>query len=100
MKYFALRDEAGGLITFGTTSAAATVGEITEEEYYNQMTAQTEKNAYAARVFDGEISIDNVPEEYREAVTAIVENMQAQPEESASDIDEAIAILNARPLLH
>ena len=96
MKYFALRDDNGGLITFGTTSADTTVGEITEEEYGVLLAAQSEKIAYAERVFNSEISIDDVPEECREAVAAIVKEMQNQPApepEVVSDIDEAIAIL-------
>lgn len=93
MKYFALFDDEGSLITFGTTTALTTVGEITLEEYEVLKAAHIATTSFAEQVFNGETTLEDVPEEYQEAVAEMVEQMQAQPEESASDIDEAIAIL-------
>lgn len=97
MKYFALYNDNGNLISFGTTSAQNVVGVITADEYATLKATQTAKLEYAQQVFNGEITIDDVPEEYREAVAAMVEAMQNQPEEpeeTMSDIDEALAILS------
>lgn len=99
MKYFALYKDNGNLMTFGTTSAQIVVGEITADEYTTLKAAQTAKLEYAQQVFSGEITIDDVPEEYREVVAAMVEAMHSQSEEPEapelmSDIDEALAILS------
>lgn len=94
MKYFALYDDNGGLLTFGTTTAQTTVGEITQEEYVALKAERSAKIEYAEQVFNGTITIDDVPEEYREAVAAMVEQMQTPEPEPVSDIDEALAILS------
>lgn len=94
MKYFALYNDSGNLLTFGTTTAQTTVGEITQEEYEVLKAAHSAKIDYAEQVNAGEISIDDVPEEYREAVAAMVEQMQNAEPEPVSDVDEALAILS------
>lgn len=94
MKYFALYDDGGTLITFGTTSANTVKGEITAEEYEALKAEHTAKLDYAQQVYDGTIAINDVPEEYRAAVAAMVKEMQIQPEETMADIDEALAILH------
>lgn len=95
MKYFALYDDSGNLLTFGTTTAQTTVGEISQEEYEALKAARSANIEYAQQVVSGTITIDDVPEECREAVAAIVEQMQTpEPEPPASDIDEALAILS------
>ena len=91
MKYFALYED-DKLVSFGTTSANSVIGEITETEYNALKAANAEKCAYAEQVFAGEITIDEVPEEYREEVAEMVEQMQPVPE-PMTDIDEALAIL-------
>lgn len=95
MKYFAIRDESGEVISFGTTTAS-TPYEIAESEYLTIRHEVDTFNDYVNAVYSGEMSIDDVPEEHREAVAATVEGMQNQPEEpeTMSDIDEALAILS------
>jgi hypothetical protein len=93
VKYFAIYDDEK-LVSFGKTSAEKPKGEITEAEYDALMAVHTEKRAYAERVYAGEITIDEVPEEYREDVAEMVEQMRIEPEQPMSDIDEALAILS------
>ena len=61
--------------------------EISEAEYDVLCALVREKTEYAAKVLAGEISIDAVPAEIREAVQTMVENRKAEPD----DIDEAEA---------
>lgn len=92
MYYFALY-ENDKLVSFGTSSIPPITGEITEAEYNALMAVHTAKIDYAERVFAGEITIDEVPEEYRADVEELVEQMRVEPETPMSDIDEALAIL-------
>lgn len=93
MKYFAMYDDGGKLVSFGATTAKAVMGEITEDEYNALMVAHVAKTDYADRVYSGEIAIDDVPEEYRAEVAELVEQMRVEPETPMTDIDEALAIL-------
>ena len=95
MKYFALYNDGGNLITFGTTTAQTVVGEITAEEYDALKSAHTAKIAYAEQVIAGEITIDDVPEALREDVQAEVDFLQAADEEAAQNIsaEEALNII-------
>lgn len=92
MKYYAIYDENGNVTAFGTTSAATVNGEITEAEYLVLKQVQDEKTEFARQVFTGEITLDDVPEEYREDVAAMVEGMRPEPR-PMDPVDEALAIL-------
>lgn len=96
MKYYALYDDNDKLLSYGTTSAKTVRGEITEAEYQVLVQMRQEMYGYAERVYTGKIAIEDVPEEYREDVAAMVADIQAaenevDPEE-ISDA-EALAII-------
>ena len=98
MKYFALYDENGNLITFGTTTAQNTVGEISEAEYLTLRQEAEAFNACVMAVYSGEMSLEDVPEKYKAEVEAKVAKMKEandKPESIPDDpIDEALAILH------
>lgn len=95
MKYFAIRDESGEVISFGTTTAKNTPYEITEAEHLVLKQEAETFNGYVNAVYSGEMSIEDVPEEYRADVEARIAEMKEadnQPE-PVDPIDEALAIL-------
>lgn len=99
MVYFAIRNESGKVISFGTTTAENTPYEITEAEYLVLKQESETFNAYINAVYSGELPIEDVPEEYRADVDARVSEMKEadsnpEPEEPMTDIDEALAILH------
>lgn len=96
MKYFAIKNEAGEVISFGTTSAKTVVGEITEAEYLALKEETDTLNSYIDSVYNGEMALEDVPEEYREIVETRVQEMQDadnQPEPADPEVEEALSIL-------
>lgn len=94
MKYYALYDDDGKLLTFGMTSAKTVKGEITEAEYQALEQMRQEMYGYAERVYAGDITIDDIPEEYREDVATMIEDMQAaEPDPDEISDAEALAII-------
>lgn len=94
MKYFAIYGESGNVVSFGTTTVN-TPYEITEAEYNALLTETHEKAAYTEKLYAGEITIDDVPEAWREEVQANVDALKAADEEAANNIsaEEALSII-------
>lgn len=96
MKYWAIKDENGVVVSFGTTNSPIKNHEITKAEYETIQQETEVFCGYVDTVYRGETAIEDVPEEIRERVAAEV----AKREEAASqprpmeDIDEALAILS------
>lgn len=67
MRYFKEYDEKGGLICIGAGDALNGV-EITQEEYEELLAQIEQAGVYAERIYRGEMSLDDVPEEWRENV--------------------------------
>lgn len=68
--------------------------EITKEAYDALRAVIVEKQRWVNAVFSGEASLDDVPEEWREEISARVEQRreeEAQPEEIS--MDEALEII-------
>ena len=75
MRYYKTTDESGKTVMIGSgTKVHPSQTEITQQEYesmleeVNQYSAAVE--SYIKMVQDGEIALDEVPEEYREEVEA------------------------------
>lgn len=80
MRYYKQFDDAGALIAIGTGPGGV---EITEAEYNALLAEIREKVAYVEKVYSGEITIDNVPEAWREDVQREVDALKAAAEEAA-----------------
>lgn len=96
IRYYAKYNDAGELVSFGTTCCEIT-DEITEEEYLALMTNAAATREYVNQVYNGEMEADAVPEEYREKVKTQVEKLIADREMAAEEQDitnaEALAII-------
>lgn len=80
MRYYKQLDESGAMIAIGTGPGNT---EITEAEYNTLMTEIREKAAYVEKLYAGEITIDDVPEAWREDVQREVDAIRAAEEEAA-----------------
>ena len=80
MRYYKQFDDAGKLIAIGTGPGGV---EITEAEYNSLLAEVREKAAYIDKLYAGEITIDDVPEAWREDVQANVDALKAADEEAA-----------------
>ena len=80
MRYYKQFDDTGKLIAIGTGPGGT---EITESEYNALLADIREKAAYVEKVCTGEISIDDVPEAWREDVQRDVDAIRAAEEEAA-----------------
>ena len=94
MRYFAKYDNHGVLVLIGTGGNGGV--EITEAEYNRLLSEIREKADYVYRLYNGEITIDEVPEAWREEIQRRVEE-QIAAEEAAEEQDisaeEALEIL-------
>ena len=92
MRYYKQLDESGALVAIGTGPGNT---EITEAEYNTLLSEIREKAAYVEKLYTGEITIDNVPEAWREEVQANVDALKAADEEAAKNIsaEEALNII-------
>lgn len=90
MRYFKTVDE-NNIIDFGYCGKYIPVGsiEITEEEYESMLEEANQYSAavesYIKMVQDGEITLDEVPEEYRADVEAQVNQTEPDPEQAVVD---------------
>lgn len=91
MTYYKTLDENGKLIMIGTQNFPVRYGqiELTEAEY-NTLLAEIKSHAeavqaYAEQVKAGEITLDDVPEDYREEVEAIINQPIVDPEQEEID---------------
>ena len=65
MKYYAQYNDNGKLIAIGTGNGGV---EITEAEYNTLLAEIREKAALVEQLYNGEITIDEVPVEWREEI--------------------------------
>ncbi len=65
MRYYKTINESGKLLAIGTGPGGI---EITREEYDMLLTEIREKAALVDTLYSGEITIENVPEEWREEI--------------------------------
>lgn len=96
MKYWAIRDENGVVLSFGTTESNIQNHEITEAEY-KAIEQETEVFCgFVDAVYNGETAIEDVPEEIRERVAVEVEKLKESANQPApmTEIEEALAILS------
>ena len=92
MRYFAQYDETGRLVAIGTGSVGH---EITEEEYNHLMEEIHAKAELVDQLYAQEISIDEVPEVWREEVQRRVDERieNDKPENREISAEEALAII-------
>ena len=93
MKHFVQFDDAGNISAIGTGPGGV---EITEEEYNRLLTEIRTKAALVASLYNGEITIDDVPTEWQEEIQRRVdERIAAEGEAEEQDIsaEEALDII-------
>ena len=93
MKYFARYNDSGKLIAIGTGPGGT---EITEAEYNRLLSEIREKAALVDKLYSGEITITNVPADWREEIQRRVdERIAADGAAEAQDIpaEEALDII-------
>ena len=92
MRYYAQYNDTGKLIAIGTGYGGV---EITEAEYNTLLSEIRTKAALVDKLYNGEITLDDVPAEWRDEiqrrVTERQEAEQAEPEET--ELEDAIAAL-------
>ena len=93
MRYYAQYNDSGKLIAIGTGNGGT---EITEAEYNRLLAEIREKAALVEQLYNGEITIADVPEAWREEIQRRVDERIAA-EEAAEEQDisaeEALDIL-------
>ena len=91
MRYYAHYNEAGKLVIIGTGSGGV---EITEAEYNTLLAEIREKAALVEQLYNGEITIDEVPVEWQEEIQRRV-NERIAAEGAAEEQDlSAEEVLN------
>ena len=100
MRYYAQYNYSGKLIAIGTGAGGA---EITEAEYNALLSEIREKAALVDKLYNGEITIDAVPVEWRDEIQRRVTERQeaeaeAEPEQSEmDDMAAALTLLGVTP---
>ena len=93
MRYYAQYNESGKLLAIGTGLGGI---EITEEEYNRMLTEICTKAALVDSLYNGEITISDVPAEWQEEIQRRVdERRAAEGEADEQDIsaEEALDII-------
>ena len=93
MRYYAQYDDSGKLIAIGTGYGGT---EITEAEYNALLSEIREKAALVDKLYNGEITIDDVPTEWQEEIQRRVnERIAAEgaAEEQDLSAEEALNII-------
>ena len=93
MRYFAQYNDTGKLIAIGTGPGGT---EITEAEYNTLLSEIREKSALVNQLYNGEITIADVPEAWREEIQRRVEERIAADgaaEEQDIPAEEALDII-------
>lgn len=93
MRYYAQYNESNTLIAIGAGSGGV---EITEAEYNRLLTEIRTKATLVNQLYNGEITIDSVPAEWREEIQRRVdERIVAEGEAAEQDIsaEEALDII-------
>lgn len=84
MRYFAIYDENGKITAIGTGNSGV---EISETEYNAILDEIRVKNNFVDQLYNGEITIDDVPEEWREEIQKRVDELKEQEEIELSEIE-------------
>ena len=93
MRYYAQYNDSGNLIAIGTGLGGT---EITESEYNTLLSEIREKAALVEQLYNGEITIDDVPTEWQEEIQRRVnERIAAEgtAEEQDLSAEEALNII-------
>ena len=93
MRYYAQYNDTGKLVAISTGYGGA---EITEEEYNCLLTEIRDKAALVDKLYSGEITIDEVPSDWREEIRRRVnERIEAEGAAEEQDIsaEEALDII-------
>lgn len=93
MRYYAQYNNSGTLLAIGTGSGGV---EITEAEYKALLSEIREKAALVEQLYNGEITIDDVPTEWQEEIQRRVnERIAAEGSAEEQDIsaEEALNII-------
>ena len=93
MRYFATYNDSGALIAIGTGHGGT---EITEDEYNALLSEIREKAALVNQLYNGEITIADVPEGWREEIQRRVEARiaaEGAAEEQDIPAEEALDII-------
>ena len=91
--YYAQYNDSGKLIAIGTGPGGV---EITEAEYNALLSEIREKAAFVNKLYSGEITIDEVPAEWREEIQRRVDERiaaEGSAEEQDISAEEALDIL-------
>ena len=92
MRYYSRYAEDGRIICIGIGPGGT---EITREQYETLLGEIEQKNALTGKLYRGEITQADVPEDWRAEIAAAVEQIiEEQGAYQGSDIDEALAILS------
>lgn len=92
MRYFIEYADDGNVQAVGIGPGGT---EITQEEYEAQLAIILQKNELTDKLYRGEITQADVPEDWRAEIAAAVEKIiEEQGAYQGSDIDEALAILS------
>lgn len=95
MRYYAQYNDSGKLLAIGTGPGGT---EIIEAEYNALLAEIREKAALVDNLYSGEITIDEIPADWREEIQRRVnERIAADGEESEQDIsgDELMSMMEA-----
>lgn len=87
MRYYAHYNEAGNLIYIGTNCGSV---EITEAEYNELLSIIRTKADFVNQLYNGEITIDAVPKEWREEIQRRVDERIAADAEAEAALREMV----------
>ena len=93
MRYYAQYNDSGKLIAIGTGCGGV---EITEAEYNALLSEIREKASLVNRLYNGEITIDEVPTEWQEEIQRRVNECiaaEGEAEEQDLSAEEALNII-------
>jgi hypothetical protein len=92
MRYYAKYDDSSVIIAIGTGDGG---DEISEEEYQELLAQFVEKSRLVEMVFNGEITLDDVPSQWREEVQRRSEELKANAALCEDDVsaEDALAEL-------
>ena len=93
MRYYAQYNDSGKLIAIGTGNGGT---EITEAEYNALLSEIREKAALVEQLYNGEITIDEVPVEWQEEIPRRVDERiaaEGSAEEQDLSAEEALNII-------
>ena len=93
MRYCAQYNDSGKLLAIGTGAGGT---EITEAEYNALLAEIREKSALVGKLYSGEITLDEVPADWKEEIQRRVDERiaaEGSAEEQDISADEALNIL-------